>query len=155
MEKISCLHALFGATRLLNFAKFSYLHDYLDLHIYFQCFAREEIGGIRSEFWQQTGEVPQIPQKFWQILWESYKMGNITCKSTPLLIMALIWGFFSYIFAIAFQHFPSCTLISPYMFIRSSKKYPPYTFIWHYTFINFPKFSLLHVYLALHVYLEH
>ena len=58
---------------------------------------------------------------------------------------------FSYIFAIAFQHFPSCKLISPYTFIRSSKKYPPYTFICHYTFINFPKFSLLHFYLALHV----
>ena len=23
--------------------------------------------GIKSEFWQQTGEVPLIPKKFWEI----------------------------------------------------------------------------------------
>ena len=34
-KKNSCLHALFGATRLLNLTKFSFLHDYLDLQISF------------------------------------------------------------------------------------------------------------------------
>ena len=114
-----------------------------------------KLGELEVNFGNKLGKFHRFLRGFDKFCENSTKWGTVTCKSTPLLIMALIWGFFSYIFAIAFQHFPSCTLISPYTFIRSSKKYPPYTFIWHYTFINFPKFSLLHVYLALHVYLEH
>jgi len=72
LGKKSCINALFGATRLLDFVKFSYLHNYLDLHIYFQRFARGEIGGIRSKFWQQTGEgstaSSEVPTNFVRIL---------------------------------------------------------------------------------------
>ena len=153
MEKIFCLHTLFGATRLLNFRKLSYLHYYLDLLVYFQVFVN--VGNLqKTPCLNNLLNKSDVVNQGFSFFWKS-DVGYSYEKYMTLHKIPSYWEFFFPIFSLLLPNFPTYTFISPYTFIGSSQNYPSYTFIWHYTFIRFFKIFLPTSLFGLHVYLEH